>query len=162
MELRRITIDLPDYLHEEVKKFAAEKNRSLRRLFIDALTHYMVAASEEEDVFNIAKKKLPLPLAVAYLCPEMEIDVSAAKKVFKVDCCFCNAPEKFSIDGNRDIFYCFECMAGGDLITFVCKKLDCSAMDAVHKIEEIICHLEAESRVGSQLDVEKLEKEGEL
>jgi DNA primase len=42
----------------------------------------------------------------------------------------------FTVSPHKEIFYCFGCHIGGDVITFISKVENCSAMEAVHHLAE--------------------------
>ena len=43
----------------------------------------------------------------------------------------------FTVSPHRDIFYCFGCSSGGDVITFMSKVEQCSAIDAVKLLADM-------------------------
>ena len=49
-------------------------------------------------------------------------------------CIFCNE-DGFSYSLVKEIFYCFGCQTGGDLIAFICKLRECSPITVVHYLE---------------------------
>lgn len=47
------------------------------------------------------------------------------------DCPLCKAKNKFTVDKEKQLFHCFGCGDGGDLFTFVMKKLNMAFPEAL-------------------------------
>jgi len=47
------------------------------------------------------------------------------------DCPFCKVKNKFTVDGEKDLFHCFGCGAGGDIFTLIMEKENLSFPEAI-------------------------------
>ena len=67
--------------------------------------------------------------------------VEQSSYYFDIECpfkglCENNKGKNFVISPIRQIFYCFKCRQGGDVISYVCKKNEISPLDAVKLLSQ--------------------------
>lgn len=56
------------------------------------------------------------------------------KNIYKADCPFCKTKNNLRINKRKQIFYCFGCQKGGDIITYFREKNNCSFNEAVNEL----------------------------
>src|SRR5690242_5522059 len=88
--------------------------------------------SSDTNIFQIIKTQVPI-LDVVQECTTL-------KKIglyWKARCPFHHEKTaSFTVSPHREIFYCFGCQTGGDVIVFIQKMEHCSALEAVQYLAE--------------------------
>lgn len=84
------------------------------------------------DVFNFIKSNVSILDVV-----KQYANIKKAGLYWKGHCPFHHEKTaSFTVSPHREIFYCFGCSSGGDVITFISKVEQCSAIDAVKLIAD--------------------------
>ena len=109
------------------KNLSAEEIREW--LFSSDFTKYL---KQQVPLLELAKKYVDL---IEKEHPEKET------RIFVGDCPLCKKEGSFHVNPKLDVFLCFSCHSGGDIITFVEKMESISPFEALKKliIENEIC-----------------------
>lgn len=88
--------------------------------------------SSDTNIFHVIKTQVPILDVVQ--------EYTTLKRIglyWKAPCPFHHErTASFTVSPHREIFYCFGCQAGGDVIVFVQKIENCTALEAVHFLAE--------------------------
>lgn len=88
--------------------------------------------SSDTNIFHIIKTQVPI-LDVVQECTTLK----RIGLYWKAPCPFHHEKTaSFTVSPHREIFYCFGCQAGGDVIVFIQKMENCTALEAVHYLAE--------------------------
>ena len=134
MNLERITIDVPKNLRDRMRLYSAVNNISIRAIVNEAVENYLTK-NQSSNPFSFIKKAVDIREIV-----ELFIKLEPSGDYFKGPCPFEeDLPMQLTISTSKQIFYCFSCHSGGDVISFVAKMKNISQIEAIDFLKDFVC-----------------------
>ena len=133
----RFTIDIPKSLHTKIKRSSIASGQSMKLLVCNALELIVDNSNGEVfyNIFSFIKSKVSLKKFVLEIAISPEEVFEEKESLLKINCPFCKEEESsLTVNKNKEIFFCFKCNVGGDVISFVSRYYNCSPSDAIRKL----------------------------
>lgn len=137
-KLIRMSFDVPDDLRDRLRLCAATNQMAQRKIVIKALEEFL-ARQLQTNPFSFLKKAIDI---VTYLNEEIEPLRGFLKKrsdgywsgICQLSDCPRNTVTSFVVSQEKQIFYCFECCNGGDLLQFLSARNHMSIKEVLKEL----------------------------